>query len=660
MSENNKENDSNLSFLVNSLENDTIFSDTSKDKNLNEQFSENTVGLFELKENAVNEDLHQLKKISSDDDFIINNSLDFLVEYYKMNESLFLDIFHKLSIDENKEKFEKLANIAILIKFNLSKLIDLTKIMDINTRYASTFVSIFLLIYEIKIGKTVNLDLILKRARDKDQRIRKIVINEIFNFYDISKDEIRNQLFLSLRDPNKSIQEKALEGIQKICLDESNNENFLLNLESIIREQLSGQIQRTAADFLFDIFEKNKNEEKKLSILKICSFSKIEILINQLKKKEKDIFIVYHILYEKCTIQVFDSFEFTHAQKNKYCTFIINSFKNSKKCCVKENCHLKILSAINFKNLKLIFELLEITKENSKNISIIIELLSKIETKRLANSEYTESILKIIASNKKNHTENFIILLQRLEEKMQSIILEIIKTIKHKKLIGYFNIEPSDNFGILCKALWHLRDKKFDEIKKIEFFDYKNEDIQEISKILLYLINRYEKIKNKNLIDNSKEFVEAIKIICDKSIEFLSLNMAKIKKNDIFYDFLITFLLKGYFQSHKSLLFKSFSNLKQFIKKSQDMDLIINIVIEFLLKNNKSSNIKEISTIFIKKMKNRPSIQIFNILKGLILEKKEMKNFKFLIPILSLDERIILENIAEGEFKQELKSKCTN
>ncbi|KRH94067.1 putative Armadillo-like helical protein, partial [Pseudoloma neurophilia] len=142
-----------LSFLVNTDTNDTLLSNTVRHKNLNDQFSENTIGRLELEE-SLNISPNIITPIINDE-LIINNSLEYLINFFKNDTESFFDCFNYLKIDENIEKFEKLANIAILLKIDQSKICDRMTSQHFQERYIATYIFVNMAIFQLKTEKSV-------------------------------------------------------------------------------------------------------------------------------------------------------------------------------------------------------------------------------------------------------------------------------------------------------------------------------------------------------------------------------------------------------------------------------------------------------------------------------------------------------------------------
>lgn len=748
------------SFLK-SMENDTLLSDTIRNQDLIEQFSQNTIGRLELEESLRNEN------IVMTDELISNNSIDYLTRIFNSNPDRFYECFGCLEIDENFEKFEKLANIAILLKFDHNRICECMKQRDVRKRYVSTFILINMMVFSFKTGKNLEPDKIsnkspkkkrfnkkllkekheqqkkdetwtqmdilgdiLARAKDTDDKVRAMVIKNILLFYEYEPDSVLRQLIVSMRDPKVHIQTLAFSHIKTIFKQTETREILVDQLVQQIINGLPVSISQIIGDFLFEYFVETKNEKSQFYILPHCSSEKISNVIKKYKKSYKEAPLLYHMLYIKCSVNIFENISFTKKEKNKYFQFILQYYTKSQICCDKEECHLKILHKMKYNDLENISRLLETIRENRSGTKILIDLLIDIKPKVFVDYPKTPQLLKLIANSPQNHCPEFFTLLKKLYKNFEFTVDEILPQIKHKELIIYFNTDPIDDIGVIYKACWNIKENKYDQIENLKFSsnmatmksvglqeshveihqgnisekvpsshidteknniqdqneitdeekgtERSNEnksktrnslesdlnpefvkDISEYSTVLKFLIEQIRNNESKIANQEAQEMVNAMKSVLRQTIDHISNQMDNFSKNTNFYEFLITFLSYGYFRSESTRLYNSPSNLKVFLKKCKDIPLLIDTSLNYLVSTQAKKNIREISNIIAVKLKRQPTVHLFNKLKEMCKQKVEMMNTALLINFISLDERIILENMATGEFKAFLKSKCT-
>lgn len=663
-----KENLSNHSFLVNSTENDTLYSDTIRHKNLDDQFEENTVRQVELQESFTKEIKMSVESAYS----VLNNPVDYLVAYVKESEERFYDLASEIKQDgdstqnenllfseQTKNNLEKLLNVAIMTNIDHEKLYEKIETRNEDKRYVLTYIYLNLCSFLLKKKKSIDLSKILKRARDQSENIRILVLENLVSLYEQSPSEIFSQFILSLRDPKKKIQEIALDSIRKIFSTSKNSEDLAEQLELHLTESIVGKITANVADFLYEYYESISDSNRQCAVAHFCSNQKVSDLISKFKAEEKNTYKNYHLILKKCNIEVFRNVRLTKKQKDKYFEFILKTFKQSEKCCFQETCHLKILNILGYSNLEKIFEFLQIIKENKNLLFITIDILNQINIKIFKDSDKTVPIIRFFGETTVSHTETLFVLLKKLESDFEIYINEILPKIEHVQMIGYFNTPPQDNVGILWKGLWLIKEEKFDEIEKLEFFEYKGEPIEKYRQVLQFIMDEIRKLDGKTSSDESKTILAAIKTIFNKGLDHVTLHIDQFPKNIQFYSFLIHFLCYGYLRRESVYLHGSLSNFKVFIKKCTDLGLLVDIGFDFLVGCTNKKGIKEISTVTLKKLKKHGSLHIFTKMKDLISKKVEMMNLVPFIDILTLDERIILENMADGAFKEALKSKCT-
>ncbi|KRH92749.1 putative Armadillo-like helical protein, partial [Pseudoloma neurophilia] len=544
---------------------------------------------------------------------------------------------------------------------------------------------------------------ILPRAKDIDERLRKIVVKNLIIFYEHDQPAILKQLLLSLRDPKYDVQSLALSHIKTIFQNQENKDVLAEQLLEQVNEFLLSKTQQDVSDLLFDYFVSKKDEKIQLYVLSKCSNEKISIFLKDLKKKYKHPQQIYHFLYHNCTSDIFERLKLQKKQQNDYFNYVLKYFTESEKCCSQENCHLLILVAIGYKNLENILELLKVIKENRENTKIIVEYLYRLKSKVFVSSQKTAEIIRLLANSPQNHYEEFFILLKNLESNFKPLIDEILPNIKHKKLIKFFNTPPIDNAGVIYQGLWNIRDKNFDRVDNLKFFkkedhvqeqadfemlsqilpqndfsvenapihkkysaqkiplkfDVKKSDISEYTEVLTFLIEEIRTNESKIVSQDGLQMISCMKSILIQSINHISLQMDDYIRNGNFYDFLVTFLCFGYFTFESTYLYESPSHLKTFVKKCKDLPLVLDVGLNFLISTNNKKISKEITGLIAQKIKNKPSNILFNKMKDLVVRKVDLMKICLFVDFLSLEERIILESMTEGELKTFLKNKCT-
>ncbi|ELQ74454.1 putative Armadillo-like helical protein, partial [Trachipleistophora hominis] len=595
-----------------------------------------------------------------DEDFILKNSLEYLSQVFKQHPDLYFKCWNNIKQNNDQAKFEKLSNLALLSKIDENQVFEHTTSPSERIRYIATFVTIRIFMYRMKTNHDFDIDIVLNRLRDVYHPIRVVVVREIFSFYEKFGTLVIDKLLLALHDSKDEVRVEVLRTLRRLYNKYKMEIGFVDIIKRLASDGISSSTRSEAADFLYDVFSAEDKEDDLFGVLVNCHPNKIKNVIMKIKKEKKDIYEVYHFLYNKSGMEIFRNIEIRKKGLDAYLDHVIDRISRSEQCCRKGNCHLHVLSTYRHTNLEKIYTLLSIVKDSRADIEIILKVLERIKNDVYVNSTYTTQILDKLYEYGQIYRLNYFSLLKRLETDYQPYVNEIVKRIEHEDLIKYFNVEPFNNAGVIYKALWHINSDQYDKVKTLVFSDRNDDNFDELTELIFFLRSKIDDLSKSTNAEDVQDMKDAFEFIYMQSITYLSTKIDQFKRDDNFYYNLTKFICNGNFKDKAGVIFRSAKHYRSLMVKCKDLGLLIELFTHFLgyEKGIRTKYLEKMTKTFKLRLKNYPSTEIFLILRGFQNEGASMDNFIPLIDMLSLDECIILENTAVGRFKEKLKEKC--
>lgn len=628
----------------------------------NTNLDQNSVDRRSVNEQNIANDADDVVDIPTnmDEDFILNNSLEYLSKIVRRHPDLYFKCWNNIKQNNDQAKFEKLSNLALLSKIDENKVFEHTTDPSETVRYIATFISVRIFMYKMKTNHDFDINIVLNRLKDVYYPTRMVVIQELFLFYEKFGTLVIDKLLLALHDSKDEVRVEALRTLRKLYKKYIIEIDFVDIIKKLAREAISCSTRSAAADFLYDMFSAEDREDELLGILGSCHPNRIRNVIQKIKKQGKNIYDVYHLLYNKSGVEVFQNIEIRKRGLETYLDHVIDRIRRSVPCCRKGNCHLLILNMYRHTNLEKVYALLLVVKDSRTSIEIIVQMLERIKNEVYVNSNCTTKVLDRLYEYGQIYRLNYFNLLKKLETDYQSYVNEIVKKIEHEDLIKYFDVEPLNNAGVIYKALWHINSDQVDQVRTLVFSDRNDDNFDELSELVRFVHSKMDELSRNISTDDVQDMMHAFEFIYTQSIAYLSTKIDQFPRDGSFYNNLTKFICTGVFKDKAGIIFRSAKHYRFLMIKCKDISLLIELFTDFLRneKNIKTKCLEKMAKTFKQRLRNYPSTELFLTLKRFVSVGVNMSNFIPLIDILSLDERIVLENVASGKFKDKLKETC--
>ncbi|KAF7697538.1 hypothetical protein CDIK_1634 [Cucumispora dikerogammari] len=425
---------------------------------------------------------------------------------------------------------------------------------------------------------------------------------------------------------------------------------------------------KTYRNFLIGFFNDNSTDGF-LNELDFNASSIKEFNVEDFKTYEKFAFhqdslyipLTLHFISDKLNNQVIN---LSTTELGIFLNFVYWKESHNFKCCEKENCYLEVLKIIPIPEALMadFCKLQEVIKQNKKYLEIYAEIFKNVDLNILmCQPSSVERAIKLFGEQKISCLEFF----KKINNSFKTAVSNALMNYSIKEKMKYFDFsdELKEKDDILTKSyavFWILIRHEFSKINNISLTKLVSTEIPEFLEILDFFQKKAMEFSNNHETNEPNDLISGIKVFYQKLKNFLETNL------DLFFGKESNAILLIEYLNRKGINDFNLGRLF-FIQSSKNINVILKLkpkqlIFDILFGKTMKFEDVNIETV-VEKLKilipnvKRGSVHLFLYFNEFCLIERFEKILIELVPLLKLEDAIVLENKSQGKIRDVLSMK---